>query len=196
VFSTDDAGSAVQVDIRVSEITERSLLEPFLRAKYDIYDRVYRIHNSQKASQLDRADDVKEKYDSGQTEFTYGEVLFHQFLPLLKLAEPQPGDVLWDIGCGGAKPQIIAALEYPGLKSCRGVELLDNLFKCAQNAEVSLNNFVEQYNSQENSLQKIELAPIEIIQGDILKTDWANDADIVYISSVCFPDTLMRGIAE
>ena len=39
------------------------------------------------------------------------------------------------------------------------------------------------------------LAPIEIMQGDILKTDWS-DADILYISSVCFPDVLYDGIAD
>ena len=40
-----------------------------------------------------------------------------------------------------------------------------------------------------------EVVPIEISQGDMLEVDWSN-ADIVYASSICFPDTLVEGIAE
>ena len=66
--------------------------------------------------------------EGGQTEFTYGEVMFHQFIALMNLVEPKEGDIFWDIGCGGAKPLAIAALSFPFLKSCKGIELLDNLF--------------------------------------------------------------------
>ena len=90
------------------------------------------MHDSQQASSKDRNE--MSIIEGGQTEFTYGEVMFHQFVALLNLAEPKPGDVLWDIGCGGAKPQTIAALAFPFLKSCKGVELLDNLFSVAENA--------------------------------------------------------------
>jgi hypothetical protein len=41
----------------------------------------------------------------------------------------------------------------------------------------------------------MNLVPVEIIHGDILKTDWS-EADILYISSVCFPDDLYEAIAD
>jgi hypothetical protein len=38
--------------------------------------------------------------------------------------------------------------------------------------------------------------PIEIVKGDMLEVDWWSNADIVYASSICFPDELVEGIAE
>ena len=50
----------------------------------------------------------------------------------MKLADPKPGEIFWDIGCGGAKPVAIAALEHPELKVCKGVELLPGLYDLAE----------------------------------------------------------------
>jgi len=41
---------------------------------------------------------------------------------------------------------------------------------------------------------KIITPPIELFHGDILKSDWAKEADLIYISSVCFPETLISKI--
>ena len=41
-----------------------------------------------------------------------------------------------------------------------------------------------------------KLCPIKIIKGDILTEDWWSNADIVYSSSVCFPEFLNEGICE
>ena len=40
------------------------------------------------------------------------------------------------------------------------------------------------------------MPPIDLVHGDILKTEWAKEADIVYVSSVCFPEILNSRIAE
>lgn len=40
-----------------------------------------------------------------------------------------------------------------------------------------------------------DVVPIEIVKGDMLEVDWS-DADIVYASSICFPDELVDGIAK
>jgi precorrin-6B methylase 2 len=40
-------------------------------------------------------------------------VIFEHFLPLLKLVNPKQGEIFWDIGCGGARPVVIAALNFP-----------------------------------------------------------------------------------
>jgi precorrin-6B methylase 2 len=68
-----------------------------------------------------------------KTEFTYGEVLFHYFIPILGLAKPKQGEIFWDLGCGAGKPMAIASLMYPMLKKVCGVELLDGLSNAAQN---------------------------------------------------------------
>ena len=46
---------------------------------------------------------------------------------MLALMKPKPGEVFWDIGCGGAKPVAIAAMVYPSLKACKGIEYLPQL---------------------------------------------------------------------
>ena len=41
----------------------------------------------------------------------------------------------------------------------------------------------------------ISHAPIEIVNGDMLSIDWF-DADIIFFSSVCFPDFLIDGTLD
>lgn len=41
-----------------------------------------------------------------------------------------------------------------------------------------------------------KISPTEIITGDILKTEWWNDADILFACNVCFPDELNDKIGE
>ena len=67
-------------------------------------------------------------------EFTYGEVVYEHYLPVLHLVDPKPNTVFWDIGCGGAKPLAIAALNFPELKCCKGIEFLPSLCKTAKNS--------------------------------------------------------------
>jgi len=43
--------------------------------------------------------------------------------------------------------------------------------------------------------QNLAHAPIEIVNGDMLEIDWF-DADIIYFSSVCFPDSLVDGCCD
>jgi hypothetical protein len=45
------------------------------------------------------------------------------------------------------------------------------------------------------SASQIHLPSLEVYHGDILKTDWS-DADILYISSVCFSEVLLSAIGE
>ena len=95
--------------------------------------------------------------------------------------------MFWDLGCGAGKPLITASLAFPELKVCRGIELLEKLADLAEEIAVNTKKQCEE--------KKSEMAPIEIIKGDILKYDWF-DADIIFIAAVCFPDFLLTGIAE
>lgn len=127
-----------------------------------------------------------------KTEFTYGEVIYEHFLPMLKLVSPQPGEIFWDVGCGGAKPVAIAALNFPELKACKGIEYLPKLCKVGQDSIELMQQLVNSLDEKD----KFQLPETSIEQGDLLEKDWPSETDILYSSSVCFPEELTNGIAR
>ena len=46
-------------------------------------------------------------------DYTLGEVLFADFIPVLDYVKPQPGEVFYDLGCATGLPLFIASLFYP-----------------------------------------------------------------------------------
>ena len=87
-----------------------------------IYNEVFNLVDARSISKSERS--KLDLLGSNRTEFTYGECIYEYLVPFLKLAEPKPGEIFYDIGCGSAKPVALAALEFPDLKICKGVELL------------------------------------------------------------------------
>ena len=96
-----------------------------MRIAYDIYNQVYTQYNPSAESQMERAQLATHLLE--KTEFTYGEVIYEHFMPMIKVIKPQEGEVMWDVGCGGAKPLAIAALNFPQLKAVKGIEFLPKL---------------------------------------------------------------------
>mmetsp|Transcript_17229 Transcript_17229/g.31000 ORF Transcript_17229/g.31000 Transcript_17229/m.31000 type:complete len:463 (-) Transcript_17229:8982-10370(-) len=115
-----------------------------------------------------------------ESEFTYGEIEVFHFKLLLDLCKPKPGQVFWDLGCGAGKCLVAASLLFPSFSVVKGVEYLPALSNlCKINAaKVSRPH-----------------APIEVHEGDILEVDWS-DADLIFTSSICFPDRLVAGMLE
>jgi len=113
-------------------------------------------------------------------QFTYGEVEFASMIPMLELCSLKAGEVFWDLGCGTGKCLITAALLYPDLAAVKGVELLEGLYAACCGAV--------------SALQVDSKVAMAVIQGDILAVDWS-EADLVYVSSLCFPETLLTEIA-
>ena len=71
-------------------------------------------------------------------QFQYGEVTFMHFIPLIDFVKPKEGEVFYDLGCGTGKPAFIAALQFPELAVCKGIELLDGLVDLANKIKVRL----------------------------------------------------------
>lgn len=92
-----------------------------------------------------------------KTEFTYGEVLFPYFIPLLELTEPKEGEVFYDLGCGGGRPLFIASLNFPSLKKCVGIEYLEGLYQLASQTNSNYRERVTQ------SFPDSKIVPIEIL---------------------------------
>jgi precorrin-6B methylase 2 len=99
----------------------------------------------------------------------------------MRLCEPKPGEVFWDLGCGAGKCMVAAALGFPNLHSVNGVEYLEGLYECAIQAGTRY--------------KELGPVPFNLVNDDMLKVDWSA-ADIIFTSSICFPDELIDGIFE
>lgn len=108
-------------------------------------------------------------------EFTYGEIEFFSFLKVVELAGVKEKDVIWDLGAGAGKSLLAAGLVYSD-NLVIGVEYLPELCDICQRATLGLGN-------------------TKIVQGDIRLQDWS-DADVVYMSSLCFLDDLLVSIVS
>lgn len=75
---------------------------------YHIFRAVHQGVDANRASNEER-----EEKGLRNHEFTYGEVVFETFVAVLEKAEPKPGEVFWDLGCGAGRPLVTAALAYP-----------------------------------------------------------------------------------
>lgn len=168
----------VQYTIKCREVLETTLLEPVAEEKYNLFNSLFENVEGGCVSQEER----KRLGKLGKCEFTYGEVEFLHLMPVLELCQVQAGQVLWDLGCGSGKCLVTVALLCPQLQVCKGVEFLDRLYTlCSETV---------------NSANECGVgAPIQVYQGDMLQVDWS-DADLLYLSSVCFPQELMNGIFE
>jgi len=120
-------------------------------------------------------------------ELTYGEVTFSHFIPILEFADPKPGEVFWDLGCGAGRPLISASLAFPELKACKGLELLGQLASLGSHLATRLHDSCTQ--------REVSFSPMEVWEGDILNYDWF-DADLIYLSAVCFSEELCIKVAD
>ena len=88
---------------------------------------------------------------------------------------------------------LIAAL-LSGIQFARivGIEVLPALCAAARKLllDSRLHSAQDAYNSG-TSRRARPLPPVEVREGDMLLLDWS-DADLVYLASTCFPDTLMQ----
>jgi hypothetical protein len=168
----------VDYTIRCKELLEMSLLDPLAEEKYSLFRSLFENVEGSSVSQGER----KRLGVSGKSEFTYGEVEFVHMIPVFELCEVQAGQVFWDLGCGAGKCLVAAAMLYPQLAASKGVEFLDRLYDLCKET-------VDRANERGVG------APISVVHGDMLQVDWS-DADLIYTSSICFPQELIDGMYE
>ena len=175
-WSRDETYSMKETDIRT----------------YTIFKSIFSDIDGSSVSQTDRAEN-RNADDQG---FTYGEVEFPSFIEILRAANARDGQIFVDLGCGAGKALISAALSETQFIRCTGIEYLPGLAQCAKAAVSSLTkrlDAIAQVHHESELSRKMPL--LEIRTGDILDTDWS-DADLVYMSSICFPEQLIQKIFE
>lgn len=161
------------------EVLEENLLSGLIAEKLDIFKQVFSKVEGSSISQSER----KRLMVSGKSEFTYGEIDFVHMAPVFGLCKPQPGEVFWDLGCGAGKCIGAMALLYPDLKKVAGVEYLDKLYEACSSTMANLKSFISSG------------PEIDVKHGSMLDIDWS-DADVLFSSSICFPNELIEGILE
>ncbi|CAI2363701.1 unnamed protein product [Moneuplotes crassus] len=179
------SGEEISYKIKILEKHEFDICDKHTQKINRVYSRVFSHIDPSQISHQER-----DRLDlCNLSQYTYGEVKFRYFYPILTFVKPQEGEIFWDIGCGACKPMIIAAIGFPQLKAVKGVEFVDGLY------ELGKQN-IEELHKEVDEIGDLDYCKnIEIQHGDLLQTDWS-EADILYISSVCFNEEMLKKINE
>lgn len=127
---------------------------------------------------------------SNDSTYVYGETTMKSLFDMVNEMSPKPGEVFYDLGSGGGKTLLFAALSFPFSK-CVGVELLADLVGTAKTHLAKLQQDVTTMPFIEQPFNKI----VDFINDDFLKTDFS-DADIIYTYSTCFGEELMQNMGN
>ena len=120
----------LKFDLKVSELSLKDLLIGNYRSAFKIYHKIYSSLQIDLIASRDKAN--LDYHLKGMSNFTYGEVSYEHFLALLHFLAPAPNEIFYDLGCGSGKPVAIAALNFPQLAACKGVEFLPGLCQVAK----------------------------------------------------------------
>jgi trans-aconitate methyltransferase len=117
-------------------------------------------------------------------------VIYLSLYEIFNKVNPKPGEVFYDLGSGGGRVVLYAALSFP-FATIRGIEMLAELDKVAQ----SQLKLMYKKASSASGFDCSKIGNIDFIQGDFTKFD-VSDADIIYVASTCFEPKLMHGMAD
>lgn len=171
-------GDPLEMSLSYREVEEQDLLQGSHASLFNLFKGLFKEVEGSSVSQAER----KRLQVTAKSEFTYGEIDFLHMIPVFDLVSPKPGEVFWDLGCGAGKCMAAIALLFPELKSVNGVEYLPGLHSLC-------------VGTLEKLMQCGPHASASVVLGDMLEVDWS-DADIIFTSSICFPDDLIEGILQ
>lgn len=123
--------------------------------------------------------DERDRLQIMDSSLTYGEILPETFEHILAAANPQPGEVFYDLGAGTGKAVFTAALLNDWRKAC-GVELLPALHEASKKVLDKFKAMPEipkHFGAREFN--------IDLILGDFLQVD-LSDADVIFMHATTF----------
>lgn len=122
--------------------------------------------------------------------YVYGDTDLDSLQQMIEYMEPKPGAVFYDLGSGGGRVVLYAALSF-AFSKCTGVELIEDLVK---HSNTMLNKFNQKLPEASFLTQPFN-TQVGFVNDDFTKID-LRDADIIYTYSTCFDYQLMGAMAE
>lgn len=114
--------------------------------------------------------------------FVYGEALPESLAKILKIVEPKKGEIFYDLGSGGGKVVLAAAMMFP-FGRVVGIEKLEALVVAS-----------EKVKTQAKACGYQNLENIQFRCQDFLEADFT-DADVIFINSTCLSYETMDALA-
>jgi len=115
----------VDFTIRAREYMPKDTFDTDLKARNDVFFDALDGTDAHATSFKERTETV----EHDEIKFIYGEILHSTLLPLLQFVDPQPGETLYDLGCGSGRVMMVAAMAFPQLKACVGIELMPKVYE-------------------------------------------------------------------
>jgi precorrin-6B methylase 2 len=143
----------------------------------EIFNKVYEGYDGYKIYSQE-----KEKLNLNKTSFIYGEIIFDEFVELLKKVNPQKDDIFYDLGSGLGKPCLAISLAFE-IKKAVGVELLPDFIKASR----------EVYEKTKEIFPEIN--EVEFREENFLETN-LEEATIIFLHATCFDEKEMEKIEE
>jgi len=119
----------------------------------------------------------------------YGESHLPSLYEIFNEINPRSGEIFYDLGSGGGRLLLYAALSFPFAK-CVGIELLDDLINIAQ---IKL-ELCKKELSNLSDFDANKLGEIAFVQADFTQID-LSAANVVYTASTCFSEEFMYNLA-
>jgi hypothetical protein len=115
---------------------------------------------------------------------TYGEFPLQSLYTILQRLDPPPGpdDVFLDLGSGCGRLTLGAALLYPQLKACLGVEVLPELHTLALQALTR----AEEEGEEGRRRRRGEMSPCRFIQGNVETGEYNHDENPLSEATIIF----------
>jgi SAM-dependent methyltransferase len=147
-------------------------MEPF--NPYAIYHDLYKEINGHTISRS-----AQKKTGIYLQSFTYGEVTYRGFYEILRLINPHPDEIFYDLGSGTGKAVFITSLLTPCKKSI-GIEILKDLYLTSEKIK---EHYTHQYLPTLPPYKQTQ--KIEFHHADFTKYDYT-DGDIIFMNSIAF----------
>lgn len=166
-----------KVTFRGIRISKMALLKSRIKRAEQLINSLYTEEINPYYISLHYREEKKIKGD----EYTYGEVVVPSLAEILKITQPQPKEIFYDLGCGAGKAVFSAALCYPFLR-VKGIELLPPLYEVCITLKKRFNQLVSK-----DSVFTKNRYHIEFLQEDLLEADFSKGT-IFFLNATCFRD--------